>query len=168
MPQKEGPRGTWRYYSPSTGRYARHPTEVEIPKKHLSKKEKLQLRREVMLKRAMQSNDKYLLEVFLEVDKHFPGKIKHINEFFYDRNLPKTTNRTREIDMIVSNSVIEIKSGSCRHKSQQFKSQETFCKQHNLKYIIFAPNIGSKMKTVLRAKGYTVIESLDNLIKEIK
>ena len=95
MPYKKGPKNTLRYYDSSNGRYAPSTTQFLFPIPHREKKSKSieeieKEKKELLYIKAKKTKDKYLYDLFLEIEENFPGEIKLINSCIYHKKIKKT------------------------------------------------------------------------------
>ena len=169
MPYKKGPKNTLRYYDSSNGRYAPSTTQFLFPIPHREKKSKSieeieKEKKELLYIKAKKTKDKYLYDLFLEIEKNFPGEIKLINSCIYHKKIKKT----REIDLVTKKFIIEVKSGKVRHKSSQLTEQINLARDINKKHLLFAPDIGDTKYKELTNKGIIVYRKKEDLMEEFK
>ncbi len=165
MPYKKGPKNTIRYYDPATGRYASSfKFDIVHQKKNkLSKKEKDELKKESLYNHAAKAKDKYVYELFLELEKNKPGCVIIVNERLYHKKI----RQPREIDLMTKDYIIEIKSGKVKHKTRQFVDQQDLAKSHNKGHIVYAPDITDKKYSELINKGINVVRTKKDLIERV-
>ncbi|MBO5286254.1 MAG: hypothetical protein J6B16_05090 [Clostridia bacterium] len=167
MPTKKGAGGRQQNYD-SRGRY----TKTDYAKLYYtppSRKEKTQKRkdskREELFNRARNSKDKYLFEVFCEIEKALPYHVQFVNETKFDPFI----NDIREFDIITQKCIIEVKSGSNGRKMEnQFKSQKRYAEYKNKQHIVFAPNLPIMTIINFKRKGFNITNDIKMIINTIK
>ena len=166
MPYKKGPKNTLRYYNPSTGRYASsfRLDNIQPKKNKLSKKEKDDLKKEALYNHAAKTKDKYVYDLFLELEKNNPGCVIMVNEKIYHKKIKQP----REIDLMTKDYIIEVKSGKVKHRTSQFIDQQDLAKEHNKSHIVYAPDITDKKYNELLNKGIDVVRTKNDLIRKVK
>ena len=168
MPYKKGPNGTLRYYDSSTGKYCNDPNSIFNFKPLVIKKSFQELekeRRQGLVYQAKRSRDKYLFEVYSALEQKCPGCVRHINAKVYDRNI----GNTREIDIITTKGIYEIKSGKVKHRFKQFVRQNELANNLKKKYYLYCPDISSHKIALLAKKGIRVYKTIKELIEsEVK
>jgi len=167
MPYKRGPNGTLRYYSSSTGKYTSAPesqTSKENNKRKINNEEKLIRKKEMLYNHVIKSQDKYVQDLFMFLEKNDPGTVILVNERVYHKKIKGT----REIDIMTKNSIIEVKSGKVRHKTKQFLEQKDLANDHKKQHIVYAPDITDKKYLELKSKGINVVRTKDELLERNK
>ena len=169
MPYKKGPNNTLRFYDSSTGRYATSSSLFILSTNNERKKtkeyeEKQKEKQANLYNRAEKIKDKYLYELFNEIEKNYPGEIKLINSNIYHKKI----RNTREIDLVTKKFIIEVKSGKVRHKSSQLLEQANLAKDLNKKHLLYAPDISDKKYNELKNKGIIVYRKKGDLMEEFK
>lgn len=168
MPYKKGPKNTLRYYSSSTGRYENAPFSEALrmlEQKHKkTKEEKDAIQKEMLFNKANHSKDRYLLDVFLYLEKNCPNCVKMVNEKLYHKSIHKT----REVDIVTKNAIIEIKSGRVRRRTTQLLRQKDLSKEYKKKHVVYAPDITDKKCNELRNKGIDVVRTKHELLERVK
>ena len=168
MPYKKGPNGTLRYYDSSTGKYCNDPAfsiKPTIHKKSVEQKEKE--RREILEHLAQKSKDAHLYEIYSLLEKIHPGTTRHINSVYFD----KTTRKQRELDIITSKAIYEIKSGKRGRHLKQFLSQMEIAKNLGKDHVVYSPGITDYQVKHLRKigiKAYNKIKDLEEMEKNRK
>lgn len=166
MPTKKGAGGRQQNYD-SRGRYSKtYYFTFETPK--ISKREKArrkeEKRRSELYERASVSKDKYLFDVYLALEKNFPGIVLGVNVFKYDENIKKI----REFDIIAKKYIIEIKGESVKKCTKQFLSQKKYCEVHKKDYLVFSPNINGMRKYAYFKMGIKIFCTINEMISFIK
>ena len=171
MPYKDGPNNTKRFYNSSNGRYAKASLEdivayeKQFNKRKKSSSEREIERRNILLNKAIKTNDKLLADCYFILEKIKPGCVKIVNEKVFD-NVNK---KTREFDIVAGKTIIEVKSSIVKHGVKQFTEQKAYADHNNLKFIVFAPNItNARYKNLTQKLGFTVCRNENELRKEIK
>lgn len=163
MPYKAGPNNSLRRYSSLTGRYIKESSEETLLR--LSKTSKNSrdtkefIRRENLRNRAFKSKDPLLKEVYTFLEQALPNKITHVNENIY---FPNTKN-THECDIILKNSIVEIKSGKRGNFLYQYSKLKEYCAAHNKKAIIFAPNLPKRSLSQQKQNGIQIATNYHEL-----
>jgi hypothetical protein len=168
MPTKKGAGGRQQNYNSRTGRYEK----VDYAKLYYippSRKEKTQRRRELkqeeLFNRARNSKDKYIFEVFCEIERVLPYHVQFVNEKKFDPFI----NNVREFDIITKKCIIEVKGGSNGSKMEkQFLKQKRYAAYKNKQYIIFAPNLPVMAIINFKKKGFNILNDIKTLINNIK
>ena len=165
MTYKKGPKNTLRYYDPSTGRYASSLRfdNAQPKKEKLSKKEKDELKKESLYNHAAKTKDKYVYDLFLELEKNNPGCVIIVNEKVYHKKIKQP----REIDLMTKDYIIEVKSGKAKHASSQFINQKNLANNLNKKHIVYAPDITDKKYNELKQKGIDVVRTKQDLLRKV-
>lgn len=169
MPLKQGPHGTFRRYSSANGRYVKMSAEELLSlftkkEKVYTKKQKQEIRTEALRKQAMKSPEPFLYEVFDFLEKHIPHYVKFVNERTYN----PSENKTRELDIIGKNAIIEVKGGYHLGYINQLTKQKEIADRCNKKVILFAPHITYNATQEYLKIGIKVTKDLESLIKEVK
>lgn len=165
MPYKKGPKNTLRYYDPSTGRYASsfRLDNIQPKKNKLRKKEKDDLKKEALYNHAAKTKDKYVYDLFLELEKNNPGCVIIVNERVYHKKIKKP----REIDLMTKDYIIEVKSGKVKHASSQFIYQKDLASNLNRNHVVYAPDISDKKFNELKQKGIDVVRTKQDLLRRV-
>jgi hypothetical protein len=167
MPTKKGAGGRQQNYNARTGRYEK----VDYAKLYYippSRKEKTQRRRELkqeeLFNRARNSKDKYIFEVFCEIERVLPYHVQFVNENKFDPFI----NNVREFDIITRKCIIEVKSGKVQKRLNQFTQQKRYADSKNKQHIVFAPTIPTMAKIDYEKHGITIVKDYKSLINKIK
>jgi hypothetical protein len=97
----------------------------------------------------------------MSAPKEFPdADIKHNVPFPEKNGFP-----SGEIDTLVNGVPVETTIGSGKGKLSQLQKVENFAGQ---KPILFAPNVGGTVERSVKAAGYEVAKTLDELVEIIK
>lgn len=163
MPYKKGPNNTIRYYDSSTGKYASSFSNIQFAKEKMSKEEKEMLKKESLFNHASKTKDKYVYDLFLELEKTKPGCVIIVNEKVYHKKIKQP----REIDLMTKDYIIEVKSGKVKHRSTQFLSQQDLSNDLGKKHIVYAPDISDKKYNELREKGIDVVRTKKDLMERV-
>ena len=167
MPTKKGAGGHQQNYDPWTGRYVK-TNYLSIEESKPSRKEKAQrqkeLKQEELFNRAKNSKDKYLFEVFCEIEKALPYHVQFVNETKFDPFI----NDNREFDIITKKCIIEVKSGKVQKRLNQFAQQKRYADSKNKQHIVFAPTIPTMAKIDYEKHGITIVKDYKSLITKIK
>ena len=167
MPLKIGGGRQLQEYDPHSGRYGgtASPTPsvcvnsqivVDNPLKESSFKS---LRRKERLdKRAEQSADPLLLDVYRSIQDWFFGCVTKVNERYSISSSLKG-----EVDIETRRFVIEIKSGQGSHFSKQFSKERAYAQSRHKSFIIYAPNMSAPRKREAQKQGFQIISSLGEL-----
>ena len=166
MPTKKGAGGRQQNYD-SRGRY----TKTDYAKLYYtppSRKEKTQKRkdskREELFNRARNSKDKYLFEVFCEIEKALPYHVQFVNESKFDPFI----NDNREFDIITKKCIIEVKSGKVQKRLNQFTQQKRYADSKNKQHIVFAPTVPTMAKIDYEKHGIKIVKDYKSLVNTIK
>ncbi len=167
MPTKKGAGGRQQNYNPHTGKYAK--TDYSILVSQPTRKEKAQkrekLRREALYNRAKNSKDKYIFDVYREIDRALPGTVIAVNAEKFDPFI----NNIREFDIITKKCIIEVKSGTnFSKKLKQFLSQKKYANSKNKAYIVYSPHMQTMSKITYEKSGINIIKDCKSLINTIK
>lgn len=167
MPYKKGPNGTLRAYSSSNGRYTKMSIDQILQQlcntesKKKSGREKQRERIENLLSRARHSKDEGIYDLCLFIESNKPGTLKHVNENLYDKRLCDT----REVDIVTSKAIIEVKSRTAKHALKQFLAQKQLSEDFGKKYYVYAPNISDARYNEYTKQGITVIRTKEQLLR---
>ena len=164
--KKIGAGGKLQNYD-SKGRYCKNNyfdfTPPAFTKKEI-RRQKEEKRRQELYEKAKNSDDAYVFDVYLALEKAIPGVVIGVNEYRLDENIGKP----REFDIIAKKCIIEVKSGDVVKREKQFLSQLKYTKLHGLQHFIFAPDI-NKIRTYQYTKdGFDISKTLDELIRKVK
>jgi len=163
MPYKKGPNGTKRYYSAENGRYCSDPmfqNNWQLSKKTSYQSERE--RREIIFNLAQKSTDKYLFDIYQELERINPGTTTHVN-FTYTEG---RTGKKRELDIITKKAIYEIKSGKRGRSVKQFTSQKLLAKKIGKDHVVFSPKITDYQVKCLRRMDFKVYNKLEEFIEE--
>ena len=167
MPTKKGAGGRQQNYNARTGRYEK----VDYAKLYCitpSRKEKTQRRRELkqekLFNRARNSKDKYIFEVFCEIERVLPYHVQFVNENKFDPFI----NNVREFDIITKKCIIEVKGDKVKRCLKQFFQQKRYADSKNKQHIVFAPTIPKMAKIDYEKHGITIVKDYKSLINKIK
>lgn len=163
MPYKKGPNGSLRFYDSRTGRYASSFANIQFSKKKMSKEEKKLIKKESLFNHAAKTKDKYVYDLFLELEKMKPNCVIIVNEKVYHKKIGKP----REIDIMTDKFIIEVKSGKAKHRSSQFISQQDLASNLDKKHIVYAPDISDKKYNELKQKGIIVTRTKKELLERV-
>ena len=87
-----------------------------------------------------------------------------VNEKLYHKSIHKT----REVDIVTKNAIIEIKSGRVRRRTTQLLRQKDLSKEYKKKHVVYAPDITDKKCNELRNKGIDVVRTKHELLERVK
>ena len=167
MPTKKGAGGRQQNYNSRTGRYEK----VDYAKLYYippSRKEKTQRRRELkkeeLFNRARNSKDKYIFEVFCEIERVLPYHVQFVNENKFDPFI----NNVREFDIITKKCIIEVKGNKVKRCLNQFLQQKKYAECKNKQHIVFAPTIPTMTKIDYEKHGIKIVKDYKSLVNTIK
>ena len=167
MPTKKGAGGRQQNYNPKSGRYEKvdysNLYDTPPPRKATAKKRK-EAKREELFNRAKNSKDKYVFEVFCEIEKDLPYHVQFVNETKFDPFI----NDIREFDIITQKCIIEVKSKNAKKSLKQFLQQKRFAEYKNKQHIVFAPTIPTMTKIDYEKHGVKIVKDYKSLINVIK
>ena len=110
--------------------------------------------------KAMHSPDPYVYNVYLYLEKHFPGCVQLVNKTLYRKDGTKKL----KLDVVTKRQIIEVKKKNV--DIDQCKRQMEYAKEHNLEYTcLVVETSGLECK---RYKKFNVTNNLDDLIKKEK
>jgi len=170
MPIKQGPRGSWRKYSSSNGRYVKMSLEEMLvttsyrKKKNLTKEERRTKRTAHLKEIAFSSKDPGLYDLFCFIESHIPHYVQYVNEHIY----VQSENKSRETDIIGKNAIIEIKMGRKGKRIKQLLAQKEVALKRGMKIILFAPNMLHNSLNEFKKHGIITATTKEELLKEIK
>ncbi len=164
--KKIGAGGKLQNYD-SKGRYCKNNyfdfTPPAFTKKEIRRR-KEEKRRQELYEKAKNSDDAYVFDVYLALEKAMPGVVIGVNEYLYDENIKDK----REFDIITKKCIIEVKSGDVVKREKQFLAQLKYTKFHGVQYFIFAPDL-NRIRTYQYTKdGFNISKTLDELIRKVK
>jgi len=166
MPTKKGAGGRQQNYD-SHGRYAK-TDYAKLYYTPPSRKQKAQKRRdakqEELFNRAKNSKDKYVFEVFCEIETALPYHVQFVNENKFDPFI----NNSRELDIITKKCIIEVKSNKVKRCLNQFLQQKRYAEYKNKHHIVFAPTIPTMAKIDYEKHGVKIVKDYKSLINAIK
>lgn len=167
MPTKKGAGGRQQNYDPRTGRFKK-TSYLTIEKYKQSRREKRQQRKELkqeeLFNRAKNSKDRYVFEVFCEIENALPYHVEFVNETKFDPFI----NNTRELDIITKKCIIEVKGEKAKKCLNQFLQQQRYAKYKNKQHIVFAPTIPTMAKIDYEKHGVLIVKDYKSLINTIK
>jgi len=166
MPYKKGPNGTLRAYCSKNGRYTKMSFEQIMEQFHSSPKKKSHLQKEQektnsLLNRAKHSKDEFVGELCLFIERIKPGVLRHVNIHLYDKQL----HFTREVDIVTSHALIEVKSRTGKHALKQFLAQKRISESLGKRYYVFAPNMSDTRYNEYTKHGIRIIRTKEQLIE---
>lgn len=167
MPKKKGAGGRLQNYDPNTGRYKKSTNILEnltINKMHPTKAQKDKMRMNYLINCAKNKGDKYVLDALLYIEKYLPHSVLAVNCLRMDPNIEKI----RELDIITTHHVIEVKGGKGGRLLKQLISQKKYADSINKKYVVFSPNIAKVRKYEYNKCGIHIVTSLKELIDYLK
>ena len=167
MPTKKGAGGRQQNYDPRTGRFAKTNFFAIVTNKP-SRKEKARkirdIKQEQLFNRARNSKDKYVFEVFCEIERALPYHVEFVNEKKFDPFI----NDIREFDIITQKCIIEVKSKKAKKSLKQFLQQKRYAEYKNKQHIVFAPTIPTMAKIDYEKQGVKIVKDYKSLINIIK
>jgi hypothetical protein len=122
------------------------------------------LKQEELFNRARNSKEKYIFEVFCEIERVLPYHVQFVNENKFDPFI----NNVREFDIITRKCIIEVKSGKVQKRLNQFTQQKRYADSKNKQHIVFAPTIPTMAKIDYEKHGITIVKDYKSLINKIK
>lgn len=166
MPTKKGAGGRLQNYD-SHGRYAKM-SSFDYYDLKLTKKEKAMMReknkRDELFNKAKKKNDPLVLDVFLEIERSFPGIVQAVNSIVTDVE----NGKKRELDIVTKSHIIEVKSGKARHSLTQFKAQKLLAAAKKREYLVYAPSIASGAEKSYLNQDIRIVKTIDELKRIIK
>ena len=167
MPMKRGGGGQPQEYDPSNGRYGRgtsayrHENIISTPQQETVKvSQKLISQKRTLDARAKASTDDLLPGIYTKIQGWFPYCVKKVNERYQVSAYVKG-----EIDIETRRYVIEIKSGSGKHSTNQFLREKIYAKSRGKTLLVYAPNMSKARKADAARRGVLVISTEDELKK---
>ena len=168
MPTKKGAGGRQQNYDPRTGRFAKtnfFAIETNKPSRKEKARKIREIKQEQLFNRARNSRDKYVFEVFCEIERALPYHVEFVNEKKFDPFI----NDIREFDIITKKCIIEVKGGSNgRNMENQFLQQKRYAQYKNKQHIVFAPNLPVVAIMNFKKKGFNITNDIKMLINHIK
>ena len=164
--KKIGAGGKLQNYD-SKGRYCKNNyfdfTPPVFTKKEIRRR-KEEKRRQELYEKAKISDNAYVFDVYLALEKAVPGVVIGVNEKIIDENIGKL----REFDIIAKKCIIEVKSGDVVKKGGQFLAQLKYTKLHGLHHFVIAPDI-NRIRTYQYTKdGFDISKTLEELVRKVK
>ncbi len=164
--KKIGAGGKLQNYD-SKGRYCKNNyfdfTPPAFTKKEIRRR-KEEKRRQELYEKAKNSDDAYVFDVYLTLEKAMPGVVIGVNEYRLDENIGKP----REFDIITKKCIIEVKSEKAAKKEKQLLAQLKYANSHKLKHFLYSPTITRARKYEYEKNGINVSKTLDELIRKLK
>ena len=159
---KKGPHNTLRAYDAHSGKYVDgFAIMTPRPKIKKSSQEKEALRQEEVYNSAKNSKDEYLFDVYLILEEINPGCVRHINFDVFDKHI----NNFREIDIITTKAIYEIKSSTYGRYTKQYLSQMKFAKSLHKDHVVFSPKSTKAQITALRKNGINIYNDINEFIE---
>jgi hypothetical protein len=164
--KKIGAGGRLQNYD-SKGRYCKNNyfdfTPPVFTKKEIRRR-KEEKRRQELYEKAKSSDNAYVFDVYLALEKAMPGAVIGVNEKLIDANI----GRLREFDIITKKCIIEVKSKKASKSEKQLLAQLKYANLHNMKHFLYSPTIPRATKYQYEKKGIDVSTTLDELIRKLK
>ena len=163
--KKIGAGGKLQNYD-SKGRYCKNNyfdfTPPTFTKKEIRRR-KEEKRRQELYEKAKCSDDAYIFDVYLALEKAIPGVVIGVNEKLLDENIGKP----REFDIITKKCIIEVKSKAVKCESQLL-AQLRYTNLHKIKHFLYSPTITRVAKYEYEKNGIDVSKTLDELVRKVK
>ncbi len=163
--EKIGAGGKLQNYD-SKGRYCKNNyfdfTPPAFTKKEIRKR-KEEKRRQELYERAEKSDDPYIFDVYLALEKAMPGVVIGVNEYLFDENIRDK----REFDIITKKCIIEVKSKAIKCENQLL-AQVRYTDLHKIRHFLYTPTINRTRKYEYEKKGINVSKTLEELVRKVK
>jgi hypothetical protein len=122
------------------------------------------LKQKELFNRARNSKDKYIFEVFCEIERVLPYHVQFVNENKFDPFI----NNVREFDIITKKCIIEVKGDKVKRCLKQFLQQKKYAEYKNKQHIVFAPTIPTMTKIDYEKHGIKIVKDYKSLVNTIK
>ena len=167
MAFKKNKAGKLQAYDPRTGRYSHMSSDdffKYINNRPKTKEQKRENRRRALYERAHQRRDPLVPEVFEAIENRFPGCVQNVNHSYFDENL----GHRRELDIITSHAIVEVKSGTAKRSLKQLVGQSKYAKSVNKDYIVYAPSISTARQREYNKHGIKIARTMQELLNSLK
>lgn len=112
-----------------------------------------------------ESNDPLVGSVANAIEDAYPGHVIAVN---FPVNKPGTTNSATDFDIVLSNAVIQVKSGTGKGATKQVTTTMSLSESDGLPVIAYLPDSGPHVKQSVDAAGGIAVDNLDDLIELVR